>query len=144
MASGIVNGTANNPQKTAKAKETDAMRLADRVVTSGYVAALGIPLEVVVGTAAPDAPHHQPCTPHQNGWAAARNHPRPAPAGPTSSTARSSIGTIVAHNRDLINRMFDRHRFAGLNGPSVLGFLPRARKSTAFAVASRIRGMERG
>lgn len=32
------------------------MRLDDRVITSGYVAALGIPLEVVVGTAAPDAP----------------------------------------------------------------------------------------
>ena len=116
------------------------MRLDDCVLTSGCVGALGIPLESAMGTAAPD---HQRYIPHQTDWPAARNQPRPAPAGSTSSTARSSIGTIVAHNGDLINRMFDRHRSTGLNGPSVLGFLPRARKSTAFAVASRITGMER-
>lgn len=73
------------------------MRLADRVVTSDTLPHLASHLEVVVDTAAPDAPRTTSRVPRTKtaGRQQGITHGLLRPVR-TSSTARSSIGTIVA------------------------------------------------
>lgn len=92
MASGIVNGTANNPQKTAKAKETDAMRLDDCAVTSGYVVALGVPLAFAVGSWAP------------NGVGPPAVYPAPKRLGGSKESATACSGRFNVLHGALLDR----------------------------------------